>query len=479
MFKKVLVANRGEIALRVICACKELGIQTVAVHSQADAQSLHVRFADEAVCIGPPRPSASYLNVPSIISAAEITSADAIHPGYGLLAEAPNFAEVCETCGISFIGPTPELIRLMGDKRLARQSMERLGLPVLPGSDGDVSCAEEAAEWASQVGYPVLIKAAHGGGGRGMRWVQEAAELAAAFDAARREAFQAFGSEDLYIEKMIPRARHIEFQILADQYGSVMQLGERECSIQRRFQKILEEAPAVPISADRRQSVGSMLERILAEVGYTNAGTVEFLMDQQGHLYFIEMNTRIQVEHPVTEMVTGIDLVKSQILLAAGARLSDIATGPVAVRGNSIECRVLAENPVSFAPSVGTVSTFHVPGGTGVRVDSACYEECVIDSYYDSLIGKLIVHGRNRDEAISRMRRALEMFIVEGVKTSLPLHQNIVADPDFIEGNYHVGFLERYLPHASQQAKHSSQALEVDYPEPAANPVATPTPQRS
>ena len=481
MFKKVLVANRGEIALRVICACKELGIQTVAVYSQADAQSLHVRFADEAVCIGPPRPSASYLNVPSIISAAEITSADAIHPGYGLLAEAPNFAEVCEACGISFIGPTPELIRLMGDKKLARQKMKEKGLPVLPGSDGAVKSPGEAAEWAAQIGYPVLIKAAHGGGGRGMRCVQEPAEMASAYEAARREASQAFGSEDLYLEKMIPRARHIEFQMLADQYGNVLHLGERECSIQRRFQKILEEAPASPISAERRQSVGTMLERILAEVGYTNAGTVEFLMDQEGHLYFIEMNTRIQVEHPVTEMVTGIDLVKSQILLAAGARLSEIAQGPVAVRGHSIECRILAENPVSFAPSTGKVSAFHVPGGTGVRVDSACYEECVIDSYYDSLIGKLIVHGRNRAEAISRMQRALEMFIVEGVKTTLPLHQNIVAEPDFIEGNYHVGFLERYLPRSAPKPN-ASPATEMDMPSPpdsAASPIETPTSQRS
>ena len=477
MFKKVLVANRGEIALRVICACKELGIQTVAVYSQADAQSLHVRFADEAVCVGPPRPAASYLNVPSIISAAEITGADAIHPGYGLLAEAPNFAEVCETCGISFIGPTPELIRLMGDKKLARQKMKELGLPVLPGSDGPVGCPEEAAAWADRIGYPVLIKAAHGGGGRGMRCIQEAAELPAAYEAARREAFQAFASEELYIEKMVPRARHIEFQILADQYGNVLHLGERECSIQRRFQKILEEAPAAPIAEARRQSVGTMLERILAQVGYTNAGTVEFLMDQQGQLYFIEMNTRIQVEHPVTEMVTGIDLVKSQILLAAGARLSEIASGPVAVRGHSIECRVLAENPVSFAPSVGKVTAFHVPGGTGVRVDSACYEECIIDSYYDSLIGKLIVHGRNRGEAISRMRRALEMFIVEGVKTTLPLHQNIVSEPDFVEGNYHVGFLERYLPHTSRKPNEASETPATAPADAPPNPVETPTPQ--
>ena len=457
MFNKVLVANRGEIAVRVIAACKELGIRTVAVYSQADAQALHVRLADEAVCVGPPRPAASYLNVPAIISAAEITGADAIHPGYGLLAETPNFAEVAETCGISFIGPSPELIRLMGDKRLARQKMRELGLPVLPGSEEMVRSAEEASEWAASVGYPVLIKAAHGGGGRGMRAVQEPGEMAAAYEAARREASQTFGSEDLYLEKLIPRARHIEFQILADQFGSLMHLGERECSIQRRFQKILEEAPACPIPAERRQAVGGMLERVLGQIGYTNAGTAEFLMDTEGHLYFIEMNTRIQVEHPVTEMVTGIDLVKSQILLAAGARLSEIAKGPVQMRGHSIECRILAENPTSFAPSVGRVQTFQAPGGTGVRVDTACHEGCTIDSYYDSLLAKLIVHGRTRGEAITRLRRALEMFTIQGVQTSIPLHQSIVAEPDFIEGSYHVGFLERYLPKAPKQPAKAPQ----------------------
>jgi acetyl-CoA carboxylase biotin carboxylase subunit len=463
MFKKVLVANRGEIALRVICACKELGIRTVAVYSQADAQSLPVRFADEAVCIGPARPMGSYLNIPSIISAAEITGADAIHPGYGLLAEAPGFAEVCETCGIQFIGPSPELIRLMGDKSLGRQKMRELGLCVLPGSEGAVRGSEEAAEWADSIGYPVLIKAVSGGGGRGMRCVQEPAEMAAAFEAARKETAQAFGSEDLYLEKLIPRARHIEFQLLADQYGNAAHLGERECSIQRRFIKILEETPSCPITAERRQQMGASLERILVELGYTNAGTFEFLMDEEGHLYFIEMNTRIQVEHPVTEMVTGIDLVKSQILLAAGVPLCEIVRGPLTLRGHSIECRVIAEHPVSFAPSVGRIQAFHVPGGTGVRVDTACYRECVVDAHYDSLVAKVIVQGRNRQEAISRMSRALEMFIVEGVQTSLPLHRKIVADPDFLEGNYHVGFLERYLPRPAvvrTDANHSISAYE-------------------
>ena len=447
MFHKILVANRGEIALRVICACKELGIPTVAVYSQADASSLHVRFADEAICIGPPRPSASYLNIANIISAAEITGADAIHPGYGLLAEAPNFAEVCHTCGISFIGPAPEMIRLMGHKNLARARMREAGVPILPGSDGVVHTAEEASEWASSLGYPIMIKASDGGGGRGMRCVQEPEEMASAFEAARREAVQAFGSEDLYIEKLIPHARHIEFQVLADQHGSTICLGERECSIQRRFQKILEETPSPALSPERREQMGALLTRVLTQVGYTNVGTVEFLMDEFGHLYFIEMNTRIQVEHPVTEMVTGVDLVKGQILIAGGASLGEIVSRPLRLRGHSIECRVVAENPVSFAPSAGKIRTFHTPGGPGVRVDSACYPECSVDPHYDSLIAKVITHGRNREEAIRRMSRALEMFVIEGVEHTLPLHRKILEEPDFLEGNYHLGFLERYLPH--------------------------------
>jgi acetyl-CoA carboxylase biotin carboxylase subunit len=447
MFRKILVANRGEIALRVICACKELGIPTVAVYSQADASSLHVRFADEAICIGPPRPSASYLNVANIISAAEITGADAIHPGYGLLAEASSFAEVCHTCGISFIGPAPEMIRLMGHKNLARARMREAGVPILPGSDGVVHTAEEASEWALSLEYPVMIKASDGGGGRGMRCVQEPEEMASAFEAARREAVQAFGSEDLYVEKLIPRARHIEFQVLADQHGNTVCLGERECSIQRRFQKILEETPSPALSPERREQMGAMLTRVLTQVGYTNAGTVEFLMDEFGHLYFIEMNTRIQVEHPVTEMVTGVDLVKGQILIAAGASLGEVLSRPLRLRGHSIECRVVAENPVSFVPSTGKIRTFHTPGGPGVRVDSACYPECSVDPHYDSLIAKLITHGRNREEAIQRMSRALEMFVIEGVEHTVPLHRKILEEPDFLVGNYHLGFLERYLPH--------------------------------
>ncbi|MGH9786907.1 MAG: acetyl-CoA carboxylase biotin carboxylase subunit [Terriglobia bacterium] len=444
MFQKILVANRGEIALRVICACKELGIKTVAIYSEADAHSLPVRFADEAVCIGPSRPSASYLNIPSVISAAAITSADAIHPGYGFLSEDPSFAEVCETSGVTFIGPSPDLIRLMGDKNTARRIMKKEGIRILPGSEDAVASAEEAAEWARTIGYPVLLKAAVGGGGRGMRVAREAAEMAAAFEAASRDAMQTFGSQDVYIEKLVPNARHIEFQVLVDHSGKALHLGERECSIQRRYQKILEESPAPSVQPETRRQLGAQLERVLSRIGYTNAGTAEFLMDDRGELYFIEMNTRLQVEHPVTELVTGIDLVKSQILLAAGAPVPEIAQGELCLRGHSIECRINAEDPATFAPSSGRITSFHVPGGTGVRVDSAAYTECFVHPYYDSLLAKLIVHGRNRQEALSRMSRALEMFIVEGVQTSIPLHRKILDDPDFLRGDCNLRFLERY-----------------------------------
>ena len=443
MFKKILVANRGEIALRVICACKELGIATVAVYSDVDVHSLHVRFADEAVCIGPARSSASYMNIPSVISAAAITNADAIHPGYGFLSEDANFAEVCETSRIAFIGPSPELIRMVGDKNSARKKMRESGIPVLPGSEV-VNSEEEAAEWASTLGYPVLIKAVAGGGGRGMRVVRERAELTVAYQSASREALQAFGSGELYLEKLISNARHIEFQVLVDNYGDAIQLGERECSIQRRYQKILEESPSTALPAAKRERMGALVEKVLSQIGYSNAGTVEFLMDEAGDLYFIEMNPRIQVEHPVTEMVTNCDLVKSQIMIAAGARLPEVTARPAASAGHSMECRINAENPVTFAPSPGRITSFHVPGGTGVRVDSASYTECVIHPYYDSLIAKLIVRGRDRQESISRMKRALEMFIVEGVQTSIPLHEKILADPDFIQGNYHTRFLDRF-----------------------------------
>ncbi|HLK07222.1 MAG TPA: acetyl-CoA carboxylase biotin carboxylase subunit, partial [Candidatus Angelobacter sp.] len=416
MFKKILIANRGEIALRVICACKELGVKTVAVYSDADRNSLHVRFADEAICIGPPRSSESYLNIPAVISAAEITNVDAIHPGYGLLSENANFAEVCESSHIKFIGPPPEVIRLMGEKEKARQAMKIANVPILPGSDGVIASAEEAREWAKQIGYPVIVKASAGGGGRGMRVIRNESELEGSFNAAQSEAAAAFGNGNLYMEKFIERPRHIEFQVLGDSHGHVISLGERECSIQRRHQKLLEESPSTRVSQEMRTEIGKKLEQSLSEIGYVNAGTVEFLMDEDGSLHFIEMNTRIQVEHPVTEMVTSIDLVKSQILLATGAKMSDIIPkiDRKGQRGHAIECRINAEHPEKFTPSAGKIKTFHIPGGLGVRVDTAAYAEGVIPPYYDSLIAKLISFGKDRPEAIMRMQRALEMFIVEG-----------------------------------------------------------------
>ncbi len=391
MFKKILIANRGEIALRVICACKELGVKTVAVYSDADRNSLHVRFADEAICIGPPRSSESYLNIPAVISAAEITGVDAIHPGYGLLSENANFAEVCETSHIKFIGPPPEVIRLMGEKEKARQAMKKTNVPILPGSDGVIASADEAKEWAQQIGFPVIVKASAGGGGRGMRVIRAEGELENLFNSAQAEAAAAFGNGNLYMEKFIERPRHIEFHV--------------------------------------------------------NAGTVEFLMDEDGSLHFIEMNTRIQVEHPVTEMVTGIDLVKSQILLSCGYKMADIIPrlDRKGQRGHAIECRINAEHPEKFTPSAGKIKTFHTPGGLGIRVDTAAYAEGVIPPYYDSLIAKLISHGKDRAEAIMRMRRALEMFIVEGIHTTIPLHRRIMADPDFQAGNFDTKYMERFL----------------------------------
>jgi acetyl-CoA carboxylase, biotin carboxylase subunit len=445
MFKKILIANRGEIALRVICACKELGIRTVAIYSEADRNSLHVRFADEAICIGPPQLAQSYLNIPAVISAAEIANVEAIHPGYGLLAENANFAEVCETCNIKFIGPPPEITRLMGEKEKARAAMKKAGVPILPGSEGIVSGEGEALEWARQVGFPVIIKASAGGGGRGMRIVRSEEELPLLFQAAQSEAGAAFGNSDLYMEKFLERPRHIEFQILADQYGNVVSLGERECSIQRRHQKLLEECPSTEMTAELREQIGRTLCQTLSEIGYVNAGTVEFLMDEDRQLHFIEMNTRIQVEHPVTEMVTDVDLVKSQILLAAGERLEDVLHGPIVNRGHAIECRINAEHPEKFTPSAGKITTFHPPGGTGVRIDTAAYAEGVIPPYYDSLIAKLIVRGKDREEAISRMSRALEMFIVEGIYTNIPLHRKILAEPDFRTGKVNTTFIERFL----------------------------------
>ena len=450
MFKKILIANRGEIALRVICACKELGIQTVAVYSDADRNSLHVRFADEAICIGPPRSSESYLNIPAVISAAEITNVDAIHPGYGLLSENANFAEVCESCQVKFIGPPPDVIRLMGEKEKARQAMKQANVPILPGSDGVIANADEAREWARQIGYPVIVKASAGGGGRGMRVIRSEGELEQLFNSAQSEAAAAFGNGNLYMEKFIECPRHIEFQVMGDEHGNVISLGERECSIQRRHQKLLEESPSTGVTESLRQDIGNKLQQSLSAIGYVNAGTVEFLMDEDGSLHFIEMNTRIQVEHPVTEMVTGIDLVKSQLLLANGAKLHDVIP-KVERKGHSIECRINAEHPEKFTPSAGKIKTFHMPGGPGVRVDTAAYAEGVIPPYYDSLIAKLITHGKDREEATMRMRRALEMFIVEGIYTTIPLHRQIVQSEEFIAGKLDTKFLERLLPRLQEE----------------------------
>jgi acetyl-CoA carboxylase biotin carboxylase subunit len=445
MFRKVLVANRGEIALRVINACRELGIRTVAMYSEADRNSLHVRFADEAICIGPPRPADSYLNVPAVISAAEIANVDAIHPGYGLLSENANFAEVCRASNIKFIGPPPEVTRLMGEKEKARQAMKKAKVPILPGSDGVVASDEDALEWAQKVGYPVILKAKAGGGGRGMRIVRSAEELPNLYHAASTEAANAFGNGEMYMEKFIERPRHIEFQVLADEHGDVRTLFERECSIQRRHQKLIEEAPSLQVTPKIRAEIDATLRRCLTEIGYQNAGTVEFLMDEDGQIYFIEMNTRIQVEHPVTEFITGVDLVKAQLRIASGEKLSDILPPKLEIRGHAIECRINAENPVKFTPSAGRITAFNVPGGNGVRVDTAQYAEGVVPPYYDSLIAKLIVHGDTREEAMNRMQRALSQFVVQGIETSIPLHQAIFEDEDFRKGEFDTKFMERFL----------------------------------
>ena len=443
-FKKILIANRGEIAVRVICACKELGIQTVAVYSEADRYSSHVRFADQAICIGPAKSARSYLDIPSIISAAEITNVDAIHPGYGFLSENASFAEVCEESGIKFIGPPPEVIRLMGVKERARAFMRERGVPVLPGSPGVLKTAEEALELAEQVGYPVILKASAGGGGRGMRVVNRADELPGLFAQAMTEAGAAFSSADVYLEKYIAAPRHIEFQVLADEHGNVEVLGERECSIQRRHQKLVEESPSPAVTPQQRAEIAGVLKQAMSAAGYTNAGTVEFLMDETGKLYFIEVNARVQVEHPVTEFVTGIDIVKSQIRIAQGEPLSTVLPGPVCIHGHAIECRINAENPETFVPSPGRITGFLVPGGVGVRVDTWVYTDCVIPPFYDSLVAKLITYGTDREEAIRRMQRALGMFIVEGIHTSIPLHQKILAEEDFQAGNFDTNFIKRF-----------------------------------
>jgi len=443
MFKKILIANRGEIALRVISACRELGIRTVAIYSEADREALHVRYADEDVCVGPYPSAASYLNISSIVSAAEITEADAIHPGYGFLSENAYFAEILQDCHITFIGPSPDAIRKMGDKSLARRTVAAVGVPTVPGSPGPVESVDDAVAFARKAGYPVILKASAGGGGRGMRVARDERELSGAFETARNEAEKAFGNAEVYLEKYLENPRHIEFQVFGDSRGTLRHLGERECSIQRRHQKLIEEAPSAVLEEGLRKRMGEAAIAAARAVNYTNAGTVEFLLDEDGKFYFMEMNTRLQVEHPITEEVTSLDLVKEQIAVAAGAPLSfgDGDTGP---RGHAIEFRVNAEDPVTFKPSPGRIASFHPPGGLGVRVDTAAYQGYLIPPHYDSLIAKLIVWGRDREEAIGRGRRALDFFVIEGIKTTIPLHRRILDDPDFISGKLSTHFMERF-----------------------------------
>jgi acetyl-CoA carboxylase biotin carboxylase subunit len=445
VFKKVLVANRGEIALRVIAACKELDIATVAVHSEADRDSLHVRAADESVCIGPAAASGSYLNITSIVAAAEITGADAVHPGYGFLAENAHFAEILQEVGLTWIGPSPDAIRKMGDKAVAKDTVKKVGVPTIPGSPGPLESIEDALNLAERIGYPVLLKAVAGGGGRGMRVAGSDKELAAAFELATAEAERAFGNGSVYLEKYLAEPRHIEIQVFGDQFFNVVHLGERECSLQRRHQKVLEESPSPALDERLRTKMGDAAVAAANVVEYVGAGTIEFLLDQDGSFYFMEMNTRIQVEHPVTEMVTGFDLVKEQIRVAAGEPLSFRRQNGFQLRGHAIEFRVNAEDPETFAPSPGTITTFHVPGGPGVRVDTAAYSGWKIPPYYDSLIAKLVVHGRDREEAMMRGRRALELFVVEGVKTTIPLHLKLLEEPDFRHGRFSTKWLERWL----------------------------------
>jgi acetyl-CoA carboxylase, biotin carboxylase subunit len=442
MFRKILIANRGEIALRVIRACRELGIRTVAVFSEADRESLHVRFADEDVCIGPPPARESYLNIPRIIASAEITGADAIHPGYGFLAENAEFSEICEKSDITFIGPTPDQIRVMGDKAAARRTMREVGVPIVPGTDA-IGDLEEAAAAADEIGFPVLIKAAAGGGGKGMRVARDADEFARQFNMARNEAGAAFNDDSVYLEKYLARPRHIEFQILGDRHGRLIHLGERDCSIQRRHQKLIEEAPSPALTPALRERMGEAAVRGAKSIDYIGAGTIEFLLDEDGSFYFMEMNTRIQVEHPVTEMCTGLDLIKEQIRAAAGLQIS-VPEGPVELRGHAIECRINAEDPErNFAPSPGTVTTFHPPGGPGVRLDTHVYTGYRVPPFYDSLLAKLIVHGSNRQEALARMRNALSSFVVEGVHTTIPFLLEVLEHPAFIAGEVDTKFLER------------------------------------
>jgi acetyl-CoA carboxylase, biotin carboxylase subunit len=443
MFDKILIANRGEIALRVLRACKELGIPTVAVHSTADADAMHVRFADESVCIGPPAAKDSYLNIPAILAACEITGADAVHPGYGFLSENARFAEILADHGVGFIGPKAEHIRIMGDKIEAKRTAKRLGIPVVPGSDGGITSDVEAARVANDIGFPVLIKAAAGGGGRGMKVARSEGELSTALSTARSEAKAAFGDDAVYIEKYLGKPRHIEIQVLGDGRGKAIHLGERDCSLQRRHQKVLEESPSPALNTKARDAIGETVAKAMREIQYLGVGTVEFLFED-GQFYFIEMNTRIQVEHPVTEMITDIDLIFEQIRVAAGAEL-ELKQSDVRFHGHAIECRINAENPVSFRPSPGKILHYHPPGGLGVRIDSAVYQGYTIPPYYDSLVGKLIVHGKTRQECLMRLKRALDEVVVDGIETTLPLFRALVREKDIIDGNYHIHWLEQFL----------------------------------
>ncbi len=445
MFKKILIANRGEIALRVIYACRELGIRTVAVYSEADEHALHVRFADEEVCIGPPRPTESYLNVPAIITAAEITGADAIHPGYGFLSESGYLAEAAEACGLTFIGPPATVLRLMGDKSRARRAMKEAGLSVLPGTEEPPETLAHALKAARKLGYPLILKATAGGGGRGMRIVRRQDELEHAWKTAQQEAVAAFGDGSIYLERYIEAPRHIEFQVLADNHGHVVHLGERECSIQRRHQKLVEECPSAVLTERQRRKLGRLVTDAAERVGYRNAGTFEFLMDGEDRFYFLEANARLQVEHPVTEMVTGTDIVKEQIRIAAGDPLS-FQQKDVVWSGHAIECRINAESPVTFRPSPGLVKVFSIPGGPGIRIDTAVHADCTIPPHYDSLVAKVIAHGVSRDEALARMRRALGMTVIEGIETTVPVHLKILDDPDFQAGRLSTAFMERFAP---------------------------------
>jgi len=443
MFEKVLIANRGEVALRILRACKEMGIQTVAVHSTADSDAMHVRLADESVCVGPPAARESYLNIPAIISAATITNANAIHPGYGFLAENAKFAEIVAEHGFTFIGPSAEHIALMGDKIRAKTMLMELGMPVVPGSEGPVRDADEALETAERIGYPVLIKAAAGGGGKGMKVAESPKSLGEAFRLARAESQSAFGSGALYLEKYLAHPRHIEIQIIADNHGHVVHLGERECSIQRSHQKLLEEAPSPALNAEARARMGSLCCDAMREIGYRNLGTLEFLYEG-GRFYFIEMNARLQVEHPVSEMISGLDLVREQIRLAADAQLS-LTQADIRLQGHAIECRINAENPETFAPSPGRVTDYHVPGGFGVRIDSALYAGYLVPAHYDSLIAKIIVYGNSRNECLLRLRRALDEYVIDGIETTIPLHRRLLVNSDFINGNYDIHWLERFV----------------------------------